>query len=149
MCLDPATMFAIGVGLNATGAVVEGAQRSQAAKYNQAVALENRKLEIEAAARKETDARVEGRKALARQRVQLAKAGVDTASGSALDLAYETAKEYEYDALKIRADGQIAGTAYQRTADTYGHEAKSASRTAMLSAASDLFGGYKRWEALA
>ncbi len=102
-----------GLGLQMKGQYEAGKQAQAQAKseatwreYNAKLAEREAVETREAAGFEERKHRKAGERLKARQRVQLAKAGV-LPEGSALEVLEETATELEIDALMIRRGGQV------------------------------------------
>lgn len=171
-------MAVVSGGLKAVGSIMQGESAASAANTQADWAQDNARLSREDAALSRLNAdraRAEGyaaedtqrrgaRLQLGRQAAAIAQSGVVAGSGSALDVATQSATFAELDALNVRYEGLMRGTSFEQQAVGYdreavGHEreaaigrysAKSARQagywgaaTGILSSAASYYGGSK------
>ena len=91
--------------LTGLGFLTQGAQARTASRFQADLLARQAQREREIAALEETEFRRRGDRLLATQRARLGASGVDF-TGTALDVAEDTAAEIELQALKIRSGGQ-------------------------------------------
>lgn len=129
-------------GVGALSSLQKSSQAAAVADYNARVA-ENNAISERAFA--EADA-ARAREAGARQRAKLRAAagasGVDTGTGSILDVLSDDAVEAELDALNIKAQGESRAVAHEAQATRYKMEAKNTRSSAFLSAIGAGLSGY-------
>lgn len=171
-------MLVASAGLKAVGSIMQGESSASAANMQADWALDNAKLSREDAALSRLNAdraraegyaaedtqRRGGRMQLGRQAAAIAQSGIVAGSGSALDVATQSATFAELDALNVRYEGLMRGSSFDQQAVQYdreaiGHEreaaigrytAKSARQagylgaaTGVLSSAASYYGGMK------
>lgn len=117
---------AISIGMGAYSAVSQGEAAAEAADYNAKVAENNAKYKqaqaLDAEQRGATEAaqhREKVRKLLATQNAMTGASGIDTDSGTALDIMTETAGQGELDSLRIMNNAQREAQGYKVEADNY------------------------------
>lgn len=119
MC-DPTTLAVVSIGATLFGgyqqaqaAKAEGAYAAQVANQNAKVATQQADYERQLGNIEEEKQRRNVRLMLGSQRAALAANGIDTTSGTALDLQTETAQLGEEDALAIRANAARRAWGYE------------------------------------
>jgi hypothetical protein len=116
------------------GSLQQSAQEARVAEFNAAVAQTNA---IQERAFAEADAmrvRDQASRAAGRTRVMAAAAGVDTGTGSVLDILSDDAIQFELDALNIQARGEAGARAHESQAAMQRAQARHTRRQAPLSA---------------
>jgi hypothetical protein len=137
-----AAYFAIAAAVVAAGATIYSTQQqAKAAKYNAALAEQDAKQAQEAAAYQEAQHRRNTYRALSAQRAAYAKAGVEINDGSPLEIAADTAREAEMDALAIRYSGSIQAARANAEAGLQRFQARSVQTGGYISAGGTLLGG--------
>lgn len=152
---DPVTiMLVAGSAMQAVGAIQQGeaAQaeadaRAQANQYNAKVREMQAGIERQQANTREEQQRRKARQILGQQRGAIAQSGV-AMTGSALDIAEESAARAELDALTIRYEGDLAARGLLADAESERYESKvnimagkNAKRGAYLSAGAAVLQG--------
>lgn len=149
MCLDPITATAAGAAvggtvLSAYGGYLEATSRGNAyaatAVARRTEAQRTRELgEVE-----EEQVRTRNRIVLSQQVADLAAAGRDPTSGTALALAYQSARQGEIDALKPRTEAILKSDALAGEAEIYRSQAKDIRSSRGISAAARILSGVSR-----
>lgn len=139
MC-DPATMLAVGSTAFSAYGAYQGAKAEKAnAKFQQAQAEQNAKIQNEAAldatrrgAVEENTKRIQNNQFAARQKAVFAAGGTDYTTGSQANVLNDTIKFGELDAQLIRSNAaresynlRVGAANYQSQASAYGAEAKN------------------------
>lgn len=118
----PIMMSLFGTAYSASASIRAGNAEADLANYNAGVAEANAQASdyrakdaIERGAIDEATHRTQVKQLIGRQRTALAAQGQDLASGSALDVQVDTAKQAEPDALTIRANAAREAWGYKMT----------------------------------
>lgn len=130
-----------GAGVSAYSSIQQGKSAEAQAEYNAKQAelqAEDAQLRGGIEANKK---RQEVRRVLAAQQTKLAANGVDTASGSALNLFGDTSREGEIDAQTAYANAMREAYGYQSQATSYRFSGKTAMSNAYGQAAGSLLSG--------
>lgn len=145
----------IGAGVSAIGSIVQGQAGAAAARYQQAVANNNKiiaernaRFELEAGQRAEEAQRMKTGAIIAEQKVAQAANGVDVTSGSALKVRQSAEVLGELDAQTIRNNAIRRSDAYKAEASNfqaqgvlYGMQAKASALEGWIGAAGSIIGG--------
>lgn len=148
MCTAQGTaQFGLGLDMAATvGSVMassRGASIERAVAQNNATLADwQAKAAIERGGSQELQLRRQAAKVAGRQQAALAAGGVDTSTGSALDILDETARSTEADAAVIR--GNAAREAAARRIEASGYRARAAGYDQTLAGATSLITGAGR-----
>lgn len=133
MCDPASALLVASIGLSVFGGVqqaqaakAEGEYAAQVANNNAKVATQQADYERQLGNIEEEKHRRNVRQMLGSQRAALAANGIDTASGTALDLQAETAQFGEEDALAIRANAARKAWGYEVEAGNYKAESRAA-----------------------
>ncbi len=137
--LTALTLASTAIGV--IGSLKAGADASKAARFQQAVALQNAGRERELAQLAADDKRREGSRLAATQRARLAGAGVDPSTGTALLLQEDLAAETEFQALRIKTAGLTEAAALESEASLFGQRASAARSAGTFSAGTTLLRG--------
>jgi hypothetical protein len=143
-----AALGLLGTAVQAFGQISAANAQGDALEYNAKVRDLEATQTTELGFRREEIQRRQGRKVLGQQLVDLAKAGVDTATGTPLLLAFDSAREAELEALKIRTDTVLRTDALKREAVLDRKKAKDVRKSGPIGAASTILGGFQQWSAL-
>jgi hypothetical protein len=111
-----AIIGAVGVAISAVGAVQQGMAQSRQAKFQSAVMRQQAERERLDAAAREDDFRRQQSRLLATRRAMLGASGVEPSEGSPLLVSEDFAGETEYQALRIRAGGELQATRLEQSA---------------------------------
>lgn len=118
--------------------VAQGVAANDAAKANARYAALEGKYAMDAAQANAADLRYKGQFVLGQARVEQAKAGVDLSSGSPVTTAVESARNIEYDALKVLRGGEYAQWSKKAEASIRRAEGKAALTGSILGGALSL-----------
>lgn len=141
-CFEPTTIIlAVSAVVSAAAAAKAGADQAAAAKFQQAVALQNSQRAVDIAALNADEKRREGSQLAAEQRARLAASGVDISSGTSLLLQQDLAAETEFQALLIQAGGDTQAAGFTSDATVFGMDASSAITQGNLGAGTTLLRG--------
>lgn len=133
MCFDPASLSIIGTVFGATSAISQS--RAQAAGYeNQANAADQNakiaeKQAVSAAengAQEEKQMRQRGEATIGAQKASFAASGLDTGSGSAMDVIADTSTQNNLDALTVRKNAANQVWGYQAEQTNFKNQARAA-----------------------
>ena len=135
---------AIGGGVSAYAQVSSAGAQKDAQDYNAKVASNNALDAEQRGAQAAADHKQKVRELIATQTAAAGASGVDTASGTAGQIATETAGTGELDALRMinNAQRQASGLQAQSTLDEY--QGNAAATAGSLNAAGTLIGGLGR-----
>lgn len=147
MC-SPVAFLAASALFTGFGAIQQASAARQQGEYEAAVANNNAKVAQQQAENERQIGNIEEeqhrrrvRQALGAQRAALAANGIDTTSGTALDLQTETAQFGEEDALTIRANAARKAWGYEVEAGNYKAQAIGAKARAKNTAMGSYLGG--------
>lgn len=133
-------LAAVSAGVGAYASVSAGQARSDAAKYNAAVAKNNARASQEQANFEANRIRDRNRRFAAKQRNAVLASGI-TLSGTSQDLIADSATQGELDVLSVLYTGDVASMNQKARAKLFGLEADDARRAGKIGAASSLLGG--------
>lgn len=148
MCVDPATLAAVGMVANAGMSVAQAVNERKVSDYNAKMQEQQAREERQIAFAEEARKRSETDRALASQRAAFAANGLDTTVGAPLLAAYDSAKNAEMDALTIRAGGLSRAAAMQDNAQLTRARGRANSAIAIGSAGANLLTSTARWQNL-
>ena len=155
MCVDPVTLSVLGTVFGATSAIQES--KAQAATYenqanaadqNSKVSAKQAEISAQNGAQEEREMKRKGAAMIGAQKTGFAANGIDSASGSAMDVINDTSTQNELDALAIRKSSanqvwnyQAEETNFKNQASSARSAAKNAKTTGMLKAATTVLTG--------
>lgn len=125
---------------NALGSIKQGNAAYSAGMYNAQASQQEAQQALETAGSNEVAARDSFQRMQGQQVANMAANGVDTSSGSPLDVLHDSAVEAEYDALKIRYGGALRSNAFNQQAQLQQMGASQARTAGYISAAAQLAG---------
>jgi len=137
MCLDPVSLGVMGTVLGATSTIQSS--KAQAASYeNQASAADqNAKIAerqaqtaAESGAQEEKEMRRRGAATIGTQKAGFGASGIDSGSGSAVEVTNDTSTQNELDALAIRRNSANQVWGYQAEQTNYKNQASAARASA-------------------
>ena len=130
-----AAMGIASAGMSLVGGITQAVQQRKAAKANAAAYAESAAQERNKAALDASDLDRQRRQFQSRQVVQASAQGADVSSGSALDIAFDSAATIEGDELRLLQGGQ-------RRSDTLRKQGKEAGRAGYAQATGSLLTGF-------
>jgi hypothetical protein len=123
------------------GAVQAGNQRSEAAKYNQALAGQNAKAAQEQGAEAALQSQRQTAQKIGAMQANYGASGVDASTGTPLDVLTDSVRQGTLDQLTLKYDASLRGAGYSNTATLDGMEAGNATTSGYLNAAGAALGG--------
>ena len=134
-------MMGVGTAISAYGAYQQGKQTKMLNDYNAKVAMQNKIAVAEKAEYDKEQLKRRVRKLKGSTTVALAKAGVDSTEGTAIDLFEEMAINQEMDLMMIQYNADMKARGYQIDADTATYTGKMAYQAGKMKAAGTLLTG--------
>lgn len=141
MCVPVPLMMAAAAVATAGGQIASGIAANNAAKANARALEEQGRQEVAAANMKASDVRYAGNRLMGETKVTQAKAGVDLSSGSAADVAAESALNIEQDALRALYGGRVRKWQTDAQAAITRSEGKNAKTMSFINAGTTLLKG--------
>lgn len=135
------SLMGIGLAISAVGQVAQGMMAARAANEQAAAVREQKEHEKALYATREVRARKEFRAATARQTAEIANAGVQLDSPSALVLARDAAAEQSFEAQSIRSFGVAKDAELTATERSYRAQASQAMLGGVFGALGTVFKG--------
>lgn len=132
----------LGGVVSAVGSLASASAQANAAKFNAAVARDNRLAVLDQTSAEVEDKRKKNRQLLGAMRAAYGANGLEM-SGSPLDVVSDTTAEMEYDVAKMRYVGKMKAVGYANQAKLFDMEAKSAKTAGFIGAASGLLGAFQ------
>lgn len=148
MAANAAPIAAAGAVTAAGASIYSGVAQNKLAKSQAAADMEQGRAEMLASSERAARIRMQGQKFLSEQRVAQAAGGVETASGSALEVGTADAAEIELDALTEIYGGQNRRRALNQQAANTRAAGRNAQTAGFIRGASDILSAGKTWEAL-
>lgn len=121
-------------GVGALSSLQQSSQAKKTAEYNAAVAQSNAAQAQAFADADAARARDEAARKQGAMRAKAAASGVDTGTGSVLDVLSDEALQNELDALNIEAKGAAEARSFNMQAEGFRKQARNIKRAAPLSA---------------
>ena len=134
-------MMGVGTAISAYGAYQQGKQTKMLNDYNAKVAMQNKIAVAEKAEYDKEQLKRRVRKLKGSTTVALAKAGVDSTEGTAIDLFEEMAINQEMDLMMIAYNADMKARGYQIDADTATYTGQMAYQAGKMKAAGTLLTG--------
>ena len=134
-------MMGVGTAISAYGAYQQGKQQKMLNDYNAKVAMQNKIAVAEKAEYDKEQLKRRVRKLKGSTTVALAKAGVDSTEGTAIDLFEEIAINQEMDLMMIQYNADMKARGYQIDADTATYTGNVAYQAGKMKMASTLLTG--------
>lgn len=145
MCVDPASMAAIGMmvgaGVSAAGALKQGQDAKAAGEYNAAALRTTAISEENMGAQKSADRIEKARRLEASQVAAAGAGGVSPSTGTPLKIEGQTMEMGELDSLRIINNAQRTAWGYQTEANIKEFEGGEESKASFVKAGSTLLGG--------
>lgn len=147
MSFDPITMLIAGTGAAAFGSVMQGEAQAQASEYNAAVARQNAVIaQQQGAAAVQAQQRDAARK-IGSMVANYGASGVQTDSGSPLDVLADSAAMATLDSLTLKYNAALKAAGYQSQATLDNMQAETASTSGVLNAGASALKGYSMYTA--
>ncbi len=144
MAALPIILLAGATAIQTVGAIRQGQAAQNAASYNASIARQNQGI-----AQQQGEMAVYRQQRDAQRKIGSAAAGfnasgLDTSTGSPLDILRSSAEQASLDASSIRYNYALKGLGYQQTAMAEEYSGKMAKQNSYYSAAGTLLGGGAR-----
>lgn len=135
-----AVMMAASTLVSSAGAYAQGQAQASAYEANAAAAEQQARAQREKASHEAGLVRDKGQSILSTQRARYGASGV-AMSGSALDVALESARKNEMDALMVKYNGEVNARMSENQASIYRSQADSAKTAGTIGAVTTLLTG--------
>jgi len=140
MTMLSAAMQVVGGAVGAMGAMKQAEAEAKAQEYNAAVATRNQRIIKQQTKEAKVDQRLENKRLFSAVRAQMGANGYSF-TGSALDVALDTAKEQRLEVKRIGYKGKLAQIEQRDARNLALMGADNARSAGQLSAVSQLLGG--------
>lgn len=126
--------------MQALGQIQQGQAANAAAKYNASILEQNARVERQQAMQREEQQRRQAGQILGQQRAAYAQAGGGM-GGSALDVATQSGRDAELDALTLRYEGELRARGLETSAAMERFAGQQARTHGYMSSAGTILGG--------
>lgn len=139
--ITPVVLAGLGAVMATVGTVVTSVQQSNAAKANQSMANQQADIALQQSRIQQEQIQRRGALVLGQQTAGAGASGIDTGSGSLLDVQADTGTQIQYDSLKAKYNGDLQSWADRAQAAQFGQQADNALISGGISVGSSLLGG--------
>lgn len=142
--ITPIVLAGLGAVMATAGTVVSTVQQSNTAKANQRMANQQAEIVQQQSRAQQEETKRRGALVLGQQQAAAGASGIDTGSGSLLDVQADTDQQIQYDVLKTKYNGNLQSWQYRTQAAQFGQSASNSLLAGGISAGGSLLSGASR-----